>query len=361
MKVVRLLFAWACALALVASVGAAAAGAQTKRAKAIAKSKAAQAEEPQTILAQPFAKVTPLYPTSPVFGHVTLLESPVFGPGGLLYFVDLTAPAGKPKVLALNLKTKGVRFLHTDSTSSLASIQFSPKNGKAYATDLFNGDIYRMNADGSGWTTVFSGNVGDRPMQADDIEFNRTGNDFYVSDTAGTPFNPIGRVVHFDADPVTGDPINPTVMQDGLAGANGISFSPDQSELWVSEFNYSREDHFTLGADGKTFTSGAVGMYASEGNNGFDSNSVDASGNVYQCVYQGGRILVWNSDGDLLATIRIPQTLPKPQMGTTNMAIKPGTNQGFITVGGQNGGYIYTFTALGKGIQPSNGGSAIFK
>ncbi len=307
--------------------------------------------KPRVIVASRLAKVTPLDPAGP-FGHVTLLEGPAFGPDGQLYFVDLTAPAGQPKVLKLNVRTGVTTPVYTDSSSNFSSLQFSPLNGKVYLTDLFSGNIYEMNADGSGFTTIFSGPIGGRPMAADDIAFNPAG-DLYVSDTAGTPWNLIGRVVRFNPDGT-----DPTVLQGNLAGANGISFSPDFSSLWVSEFTLGREDHFSLSAAGTSITTGNVGMSANMGTAGFDSNTVDAAGNVYQCEYPAGRILVWNSLGDLLATIVIPQNLPLPQMGTTNLAIKPGTTHGYITVGGENGGYIYQFTALAKGIPQSNGGGA---
>jgi lactonase len=318
---------------------------------AVGRAPGAVLPRPRVIVASRVTKVTPLDPAGP-FGHVTLLEGPAFGPDGQLYFVNLTAPAGQPKVLKLNLKTGVTTPVYTDSSSSFSSLQFSPLNGKVYLTDLFSGNLYEMNSDGTDFTTIFSGPIDGRTMAADDIAFNPAG-DLYVSDTAGTPWNLIGRVVRFNPDGT-----DPTVLQDNLAGANGISFSPDFSSLWVSEFTLGREDHFSLSADGTSITTGNVGMTANMGTAGFDSNTVDAAGNVYQCEYPAGRIMVWNSLGDLLATIVIPQNLPLPQMGTTNLAIKPGTTHGYITVGGENGGYIYSFTALAKGIPQSNGGGA---
>jgi lactonase len=41
----------------------------------------------------------------------------------------------------------------------------------------------------------------------------------------------------------------------------------------------------------------------------------------------------------------------------SNLAVKPGTKQGYLTVGGRNGGFIYSFTALATGVPQSNGGS----
>jgi lactonase len=347
LKIARLLSTLLGTGAVLATVGAAAANAAPSQT-----AHTAAAGSPKVIDAAPFAKVTSFFPTS--LGG-PLLESPVFGPGGSLYFVDTFAPAGQSKVVKLNMQTKKVTPVYTNSTMVPTSIQFSPADGKAYLTDYASGSIYRMNPNGSGFTTVFSGKVKGRPMAADDIAFNKAG-DMYVADSAGTPWDPIGRVVRFS--PKATDPI---VVQDGLAGANGISFTPDYSGMWIAELTAGREDYFTLAPNGKSYTSGSIGMYGNIGNGaGFDSNAVDAAGNVYQCITGSGEILVWNSHGDLLATVRIPQNMPKPQLLSTNLAIKPGTTQGYITVGGENGGYIYHFRALAKGISQSNGGSKVY-
>lgn len=186
-------------------------------------------------------------------------------------------------------------------------------------------------------------------MIPDDIAFNPAG-DMYISDYQGSPWNRIGRVVRLNAQGH-----NPIVLQGGLAAPNGISFTPDFFGLWVSELPLGREDHFTLSADGKSITGGSVGMSANVGLGGFDSNTVDAAGNVYQCDVGAGRILVWNDLGDLIATIVVPQSA---RTLTTNLAIKPGTTDGYMVVGGTDGGYIYTFKALAKGIPQSNGGGA---
>jgi lactonase len=105
-------------------------------------------------------------------------------------------------------------------------------------------------------------------------------------------------------------------------------------------------------------TSANIAAQANLGAGGFDSNTVDADGNVYQCLAGDGKILIWNSVGDLLRTVRIPQNLPQSELLSTNLAIKPGTTTAYVTVGGGNGGYIYTFQALAKGIAQSNGGTA---
>ncbi|MCW2541637.1 MAG: hypothetical protein JWN95_3362 [Frankiales bacterium] len=308
----------------------------------------------RTIYASKVAKVVPLDPPSPVFGHITLLEGDAFGPNGELYFVDLTAAPGTSKVFRLNLKTKKTTAVYSDQTSGFSSLQFSPADGKIYLTDFSNGDIDRLNPDGTGFTKVFSGPVEGRTMVPDDIAFDKAGN-MYITDYQGDNWNPIGRIVRLDA---TGK--NPIVLQGGLVAPNGISFSPDFSTLWVGELTIGQEDHFTLAADGKSFVAKGVGMRANVGLNGFDSNTVDAAGNVYQCVPGAGTILIWNPNGDLLKTVVVKQSdFPLPgQTTVTNLAIKKGTTDAYVTVGGPNGGYIYHFKALAKGIAQSNGGGA---
>jgi lactonase len=311
------------------------------------------ATKPRVITAREVAQVAPL-DTGPVFGTNTLLEGPAFGPDGDLYFVNLTAPANDPKILKLNVQTKQTTPVFTDHNplSGFSSLQFSPADGRIYVTDFNQGNIDSLKADGSDFQAVFTDAVDSQRMVPDDIAFNKAG-DMYVTDYQGSPFNLIGRLVRVDHLSHAA-----TVLQGGLSAPNGISFTPDFSGLWVSELTLGREDHFTLSPDGTTITGGSVGMSANIGLTGFDSNSIDSAGNVYQCVVGGGKVLVWNTNGDLIATIVVPQNFPQPETLVTNLAIKPGTTDGYLTVGGGNGGFIYRFKALAPGIPQSNGGGA---
>ncbi|MYW04706.1 SMP-30/gluconolactonase/LRE family protein [Streptomyces sp. SID3343] len=305
---------------------------------------------PREVRATSIAQVAPLDPPTP-FGQVTVLEGPAFGPDGRLYFVDLTAPAGQPKILRFDPRTKTTRPVYTDATSGFSSLQFSPVDGKIYVTDFHNGRIARLDADGTGFTTVFSGTVAGRPMVPDDIAFDTSGA-MYVADYQGSPWNRIGRVVRLDADGG-----NPIVLQDGLSAPNGISFTPDFSGLWVSEYSLGHEDHFTLAPDHKSVVESRVAMTSDIGIHGFDSNSVDAAGNVYQVVIGSANILVWNKSGERIGTIVVPNRSRETQL-VSNVVIKPGTTQGYITVGGDTGGFIYEFRAFAQGIPQSNGGGA---
>ncbi len=300
------------------------------------------------ITARLFAQIAPLDPAGPL-GHITALEGPTFGPDGELYLTHPTAPPGGFDVVALDVRTKRVRGVHAASHRQFTSIQFSPADGKMYLTDL-NGEIDRMNPDGTGLTTIVSGPVLGRPLAADDIAFDRAGA-MYLTDLQGTPWSPTGRVLRFDPDGS-----HPTLLMDGLAAANGISFDPAYSALWVSEFRGGRVDYLPLSADHTSVVDPSIGMHGDAGTGGLDSNAVDASGNLYQCVFGSGKIYVWNPQGTLLATVVVPQTMPAPELLVTNLVIRPGTRDGYLVVGGGSGGFVYTFPALGLGDVQSNGG-----
>jgi lactonase len=278
------------------------------------------------------------------------LEGGAFGPDGDFYFASVLAKPGEPKIIKLDPKTKKSEGIYTDNTGLYSSTQFDAQ-GNLWVTD-FSGKIDEMNANGSGFKTTYSGKLA---TGADDISFDPQGN-MFVSDTEGDPWNPTGSLIRLNPQGT-----DPTTLMTGFAGTNGVSFTPDYSRMWVSEYTGMREDLLTFNQDRTKVTEAQIGMHGSPGIGKFDSNMVDAAGNVYQCLNEDGEILVWNEHGDLLETVKIKQDLGAPEMGATNLAIKPGTKTAYVVVGGQAGGFVYTFPALAKGYAGSNGGSAAFK
>jgi lactonase len=276
-----------------------------------------------------------------------LFEGGAFGPEGNFIFANVFAKAGEPKLISLNPGTKKWKSIHTDKTGTYTSTQFDAK-GNLWVTD-FAGTIDEMNPDGSNFKTTYSGKFA---KFSDDLSFDRQGN-MFVTDTAGSPWQPTGEIVRFDPNGQ-----NPKTFMGGLASPNGISFTPDYTRLWVSEYTGQREDLLTLDKDHTAVAEAQVGMHGSPGVGHFDSNMVDSAGNVYQCVNEDGEILVWNEHGQLQETVKIKQNLGAPEMSATNLAIKPGTNTVYVVVGGKAGGFVYTFPALAKGFAGSNGGSA---
>jgi lactonase len=276
-----------------------------------------------------------------------LFEGGAFGPEGNFVFADVLAKAGEPKLISLDPATKKWKSIHTDKDGMYTSTQFDAK-GNLWVTD-FAGKIDEMSPDGSNFKTTYSGKFAEA---SDDITFDQQGN-MFVTNTDGTPFQPTGEIALFDPQGQ-----NPKTFLGGLAAPNGISFTPDYSKLWVSEYQAQRELLLTPSKDDQSLAEAQVGMHGSPGIGHFDSNLVDSAGNIYQCVNEDGKILVWNEHGELQETIKIKQNLGAPEMSATNLAIKPGTDTAYVVVGGKAGGFVYTIKALAKGFAGSNGGSA---
>jgi lactonase len=301
---------------------------------------AAPAGAAKTVFAKKLTRILP-QGKEPV-----LFEGGAFGPEGNFFFANVLAGPGEPKIIRLDPKTKKWKSIYTDKSGVYTSTQFDSK-GNLWVTD-FTGKIDKLQPDGSGFTTTYSGKFAEA---SDDISFDQQGN-MFVTDTDGSPWKPTGEVALFDPQGK-----NPKTLMGGLASPNGISFTPDYEHLWISEYTGQREDYLTLNKDHTAVAEAQVGMHGSSGIGHFDSNLVDAAGNIYQCVNEDGEILVWDEHGELQETIKIKQNLGAPEMSATNLAIKPGTDTAYVVVGGKAGGFVYTFKALAKGFAGSNGGS----
>jgi lactonase len=331
----RLLTMAAAAMALTAAVAVSSAGAAGK---------SSGGDGAKTVYAKQLTRVLP-QGKEPV-----ALEGGAFGPEGDFFFANVLAKAGEPKIIKLDPKTKQSEGIYTDKSGLYTSTQFDAQ-GTLWVTD-FSGKIDKLNANGSGFKTTYSGKLA---AGADDLSFDPAGN-MFVSDTTGDPWNPTGDLIRLDPQGTKA-----SVLMSGFAGTNGVSFTPDYTRMWVSEYTGMREDLLTFNKDRTKVAEAQIGMHGSPGIGKFDSNMVDSAGNVYQCLNEDGEILVWNEHGELQETIKIKQDLGAPEMGATNLAIKPGTKTAYVVVGGQAGGFVYTFPALAKGYAGSNGGSAAFK
>ncbi|MEU0698798.1 SMP-30/gluconolactonase/LRE family protein [Streptomyces niveus] len=280
---------------------------------------------------------------------MTLLEGPVFGEDGKLVVVDVTAPAGEPKVMSVDVRKKTVRELFTDDRGAYTSAQFSPYDGRLHLTDFAHGEIVSLAPDGTDRRTFFTGEVDGARMRPDDIAFDQDGN-LYVSDSLGMSEGEArGRVVRIDRD---GE--KATVLADGLAAVNGISFDIGYRGLWISELTENRISYLPVvqrpGMAGRHTAVRVDGGIAQT-----DSIAVDADGNLYQALHGRPAMAVYDKYGDRLATVEVPARA-KGLESATNVAITPGGTKAYMTVSGPAGGYLYTFDALAEGVRQSNGG-----
>ncbi|MEV6263573.1 SMP-30/gluconolactonase/LRE family protein [Streptomyces sp. NPDC051784] len=280
---------------------------------------------------------------------MTLLEGPTFDRNGDLLVVDVTAPAGDPKVLRVDVRKKTSRAAHTDDRGNYTSAQTSPYDGRLYLTDYSHGEVVSLAPDGSDLRIFFSGEVDGARMNPDDIAFDQQG-DLYVSDSRSqSPGDTRGRVVRIDRDGAKAG-----VVADGLASPNGISFDEEYRGLWVSELTQNRISYLRVDEKG-TMTSRHTAIRVDAGIAQTDSIAVDADGNLYQALHGRAAMAVYSRTGDHLATVELPARTEGLE-SATNVAITPGGTKAYMTVSGPAGGYLYTFDALAEGIRQSNGG-----
>ncbi|MEE1738681.1 SMP-30/gluconolactonase/LRE family protein [Streptomyces sp. BE147] len=280
---------------------------------------------------------------------MTLLEGPVFGEDGDLFVVDVTAPAGRPKVIRVDVGKRTSRAVHTDDRGAYTSAQFSPYDGRLYLTDYAHGEVVSLAPEGGDPRTFFSGEVDGARMNPDDIAFDEEGN-LYVSDSRGlAEGEKHGRVVRIDRD---GE--KATVLAGNLASTNGISFDVDYRGLWISELTENRISYLRLDGNGGV-ASRHTAIRVDGGIAQTDSIAVDADANLYQGLHGRAAMAVYDQHGGRIATVEIPSRA-KGLESVTNVAITPGGTKAYMTVSGPAGGFLYSFDAPAEGIRQSNGG-----
>lgn len=279
----------------------------------------------------------------------TLLEGPTFHEDGSLFLVDVMAPAGAAKVLRVDVDEPAVEQVFTDEVSAFTSAQFHPSDGRLYLTDFLGGGVKSITAAGENPQMHFAGAVDGIAMLPDDIAFHPDGT-MFVTDTRGMDgpgWETPGRVVRIDANGQA------TVLADDLPSPNGIVFDEEDAGLWVAQYNANRIDYFALDEERTRVVAAFPAIHVDGGIGRIDSTAVDAEGNIYQAFHEKAEIMVFAKTGEQIGTIRVPG---EGLESATNIAIAPGTTDGYLVVSGPAGGFVHTFDAYGEGVRQSNGG-----
>ena len=111
----------------------------------------------------------------------------------------------------------------------------------------------------------------------------------------------VGKIIHRNPDGTL------RVVADDLHYPNGLALSADGKTLYCSETYAYRIVAFTVGADGQLSERREFARVADIAGSGKplapDGLKTDADGNLYIALYEGGRVLVADPAGKLLATI----------------------------------------------------------
>ena len=276
------------------------------------------------------------------------LEGPAFAPDGSLYVCSV----GMSYPVNYILRIDGDKNITTIYEGPLSPLGLAfHENGKLFAV-CREGQLLIMDPDGSNVESVTPTYEG-KTFSLNDLCFDADGN-LFVTDWQGSVSNPVGGIYLLTRDSGYSKAV---VIADKLAGPNGISLSPDERTLWVGMTNELSVYRIDLSYDGGLPVAEAVEkIYENSGSGQPDSNKTDADGNMYQAIIQGGRILVFNSDGEPIMNVLCPD---RSLRMTSNLAIKPGTSEGYMLASGFGAGsWIYTFETLAPAKGETGGISA---
>jgi lactonase len=280
-------------------------------------------------------------------------ESPAFDRGGDLYWVTVWGYQGF-SLFRLDMdsrQSEGVAVsdpADPDWAPAFVAIAFH-RDGSLYAADFAGQRIVRI--DTRTWTStdvVTRADTGAETFYPDDLAFDRQGN-LYITDLQGDVTDPKGKVYRYS----TAGRLS--VVADRLAAPNGVALSPDEHQLWVSEYHANRLLRMDLAEDGGVVENPyfrVIEVIANFSGPGLpDSLKVDADNNLYQAFYRGGRLQVVSEYGDHLADVTLAGG-PEDYRQTTNLVIEPRTRNAYLIAGGEGGARLYSFRALGRGPVP---------
>jgi lactonase len=255
-----------------------------------------------------------------------VLEGPAFDRDGNLLFCDVYGA----RVLRLNPdKRLSTVFAAKGLTPGGIAIH---KDGRIFIASVGDfesgGSIVAVSSDGSAVTTIVPKQSGYAP---NDLVFDSRGG-LYFTDFRGISTDPLGGTYYVSPDSKTVTPVLPH-----LAMANGIALSPDGKELWITEFSRNLLHRVELANATTIAPFGTAVAYHFTGP-APDSMRADSDGNLYVAMYGQGRVLVFNKNGIPIGQVLLPARDEGHNLQSTNMAIKPGTNDLYIVTSDGSGG-----------------------
>jgi lactonase len=266
------------------------------------------------------------------------LEGPSFDRKGNLFIVSPSSGL----VLRVTPQ-KQLSTIFEDKTVAVNGSAFH-KDGRLFAVCM-TGQLLTIHTESKEVVKAYPKYQG-KNLAMNDLVFDMQGN-IYVTDFTGSVPDPTGGVFRISAD---GARVEPVLLH--LAMPNGVSLSPEGNALWIGESARNAVLHISLLKDGITISPvvGVTYPYYSTGISGPDSNRVDKAGNLYQAIMGQGRIIVLNSLGIPVANVLAPGRDEGRNLRTSNLAIQPGSDDGYLVTSGTDGAWICKFKALAEGL-----------
>jgi gluconolactonase len=178
-----------------------------------------------------------------------------------------------------------------------------------------NGTVIRISLDGRLLETIRADADGKPFESPNDFTADAKGGVYFTGSGSGAAIP--GKVYHRAADGRV------TAVASDIGFANGLAVSPDGGLLYVVETSARRLLRFAIAADGtlrerRVFVT-LADILADRGRKGFtpDSLRIDAHGNLFVALYEGGGFAVLSPAGTLLNQVDVPGA------HHTNLAIAP--------------------------------------
>jgi sugar lactone lactonase YvrE len=161
-----------------------------------------------------------------------------------------------------------------------------------------------------------------------DLIFDKTGGIYFTDPWGTSPLNPRGGVYYVSPEPEK----KITRLADNLSFPNGIVLSPDESMLYINDFNNQRVLAVQILSPG-VINVGHAHVFGGvlAGGRGTDGGAVDSKGNLYVAHFAAGEVVVIDPVGFIIGVIPLPASAGKL---TTNVAFHGGYL--YITEAGQN-------------------------
>ena len=248
-----------------------------------------------------------------VVGDLQFPEGTIFV-GPVLYFVDY----GTSDVLRL-VGGKAERVWHQPGCGANGLVQL----GKTLLVACFeNGTVVQITPDGKTLDTITKDVTGQGFVAPNDLVADAKGGVYF---SASGSENVLGKLFYRQASGGVAQ-----VAAD-INYANGLAISPDGQTLYVAETRGGRLLRFTIAADG-TLSGRQVFVRLADilrdgGRTTYspDGVRIDAKGNLFVGLYNGGGFAVISPDGKLLQQIDVPAT------HHANLTISPDGKSIYVT------------------------------
>ena len=246
-------------------------------------------------------------------------EGPVWvQSSGALLFSDMTftTPVDPSQILKLTPPSTEAAFLQDSGTNGMAI----DSGGTVFACSHKVQGIVKLDFAAATLTTVVDNYGGKKFNSPNDVTVRSDGTLYFTDPDfqLGSRTSETGKKGVYRVSPAA----QVSLIDDTFAEPNGIALSPDESVLYVADYNNNVVYTFAVAADGSTSNRKSFATVTSP-----DGFAVDCAGNLYVASGTPGAIQVYSPTGTKLGSVTVAASL-------SNMAF--GGNDGktlYITAG----------------------------